>query len=158
MPHEVQFMKSPARTVAVVRFHVASGDLPAIGERMGRAFGTVMTELGRVPITPEGPAIARYEPTSDGFDVAAGFPVPPASTTPAGLQRLELDEVEAAHTTHVGPYSELHTAYDDLQAAAEAADRAVASGGPTWEEYWSEPGTPEDQIRTEIYWPLSPVL
>lgn len=157
MAHQVEFIRTPATTVAVIRFHVASAELPMIGERMGRAFGTVMAELGKVAISPNGPAIARYEPTEDGFDVAAGFRVPASFTAPPGLERLDLDEVDAAHTTHLGPYSELTTAYEDLQTQAEAADRTVASDGPMWEEYWSMPGTPEDQLRTEIYWPVPPV-
>ena len=93
MPHTVQFVNIPPATVAVIRFHVSSGELPMIGERMGRAFATVMAELSKVPITPNGPAIACYKPTADGFDVAAGFRVPPTFTTPAGLERLDLDEV-----------------------------------------------------------------
>jgi effector-binding domain-containing protein len=155
MSHKVEFMKTSATTAAVVRFHVSSGELPDIGARMGRAFGTVMAELGKVATDPEGPAIACYEPTDDGFDVAAGFQVPSTFTAPAGLERLDLGEVDAVHTTHLGPYSELATAYEDLQRQAEAADRTVASRGPMWEEYWSAPGTPEDQIRTEIYWQLT---
>jgi effector-binding domain-containing protein len=156
MSHTVQIMKTPATTVAVIRFHVDSRELPNIGERMGQAFGTVMAELGKAHITPDGPAIASYEPEGEGLDVAAGFRVPATFTAPPGLERLELAEVEAAHTTHMGPYSELPAAYEDLQVQAEAAGRTVARDRPMWEEYWSEPGTPDDQTRTEVYWPLSP--
>jgi effector-binding domain-containing protein len=123
---------------------------------MGRAFGTVAAELGTAHHTPDGPAIASYEPTEDGFDVAAGFRVPPSLTVPPGLDRLELCEVEAAHTTHIGPYTELPVAYEDLRTQAEAVHRTLAGNGPMWEEYWSEPGMPEDQTRTEIYWALGP--
>jgi predicted transcriptional regulator YdeE len=157
MPHKVQFMQTPATTVAAIRFHVSDGELSTIGERMGQALGTVMAELGKAAISPDGPAIAYYAPAADGFDVAAGFRVPPTTTTPAALERLDIGEVEVAHVTHVGPYSELPAAYDDLQTQTEAADRTVARGGPMWEEYWSEPATPENQTRTEIYWPLTAV-
>lgn len=165
MTHQVEIVRTPARTVAVFCFHVRSAELPTIGERMGRAFGermgrafgAVAAELGRAHITPSGPAIASYEPAADGFEVAAGFPVSASFTAPAGLSRLDLPEVEAAHTTHVGPYSELSTAYNDLLTQAAAADRTVIPDGRMWEEYWSEPGTPDDQTRTEIYWPLAPV-
>jgi effector-binding domain-containing protein len=155
MAHEVEIVKVPATTVAVIRFHVGTEELPSIGERMGRAFGTVMTELDKVDVTPSGPALAFYEPAADGFEVAAGFRVPATVTAPPALERLDLDEVEAAHTVHIGPYSELPTAYEDLQTHAEGAGRALETGRPMWEEYWSEPGTPDDQIRTEIYWPVS---
>jgi effector-binding domain-containing protein len=154
MPHQVDIVKAPARTVAVIRFQVRSAELPTIGDRMSRSFGTVVAELGKANITPSGPAIACYEPAADGFEVAAGFPVPAAFTAPPGLERLDLGDVEAAHTTHIGPYSELPAAYDDLRAQAKAADRAVKTDAPMWEEYWSEPGTPDWETRTEIYWPV----
>lgn len=157
MRHQVEIVRTPARTVAVARFHVGSAELPGIGERIGRAFGAVVAELGKVHVTPSGPAIASYAPATDGFEVAAGFPVPPSFTASPALSRLDLAEVEAAHTTHVGPYSELPAAYDDVRAYAAAAGRAVTSEGLMWEEYWSEPGTPDNQTRTEIYWPLAPI-
>ena len=157
MPHRVEFVKAPATTVAVVRFHVLAQELPRIGERMSEAFGTVAAELGKARITPDGPAVASYEPADDGFDVAAGFRVPGDINAPRGLERLELGDVETAHTTHVGPYSDLPTAYADLRTRAEAAGRALSRDRPMWEEYWSEPGTPDSQTRTEIFWPVSPV-
>lgn len=158
MPHDVQLVTTSPTTVAVIRFHVDHQELPTIGERMGHAFGTVMARLAEAHVSPDGPAIACYEPRGgDGFDVAAGFRVDPAFTAPPGLERLDLAEVEAAHTTHLGPYSELSTAYEELQTTVEASGRSVARGAPTWEEYWSGPDTPEDQTRTDIYWPLDPV-
>ena len=156
MPHEVQLVTTSPTTVAVIRFHVAHQDIPTIGERMGGAFGTVMAELARVHVTPDGPAIACYEPRGDGFDVAAGFRVDPMFTAPPGLERLDLGAVDAAHTTHLGSYNELSAAYEELQTKVEASGRSVARGAPTWEEYWSGPDTPEDQTRTDIYWPLDP--
>ena len=154
--HEVEFVMPSVMAVAVTRFHVASGELPAMGERMGHAFATVMADLGKASFVPDGPAVARYEPTADGFDVSAGFRIPSEATVPAGLDRLELGGIEAAHTTHLGPYSGLSAAYDDLKAVADAAGRPVAGDGPMWEEYWSGPDTPAEQIRTEVYWPLPP--
>lgn len=157
MPHTTEIVTTPARTVAVIRFHVRSAELPMIGERMGQAFGTVVAELRKEAITPSGPAIASYERAADGFEVAAGFPVPATFTPPSRLARLDLGDVEVAHTTHIGPYSALPAAYDDLQAHAEAAHRTVRTDEPMWEEYWSEPGTPEDETRTEIFWPVAQV-
>lgn len=154
--HEVEFVMPSVMAVAVTRFHVASGELPAMGERMGHAFATVMAELGKASVVPDGPAVARYEPTADGFDVAAGFRVPFEVAVPAGLERLELGGIEAAHATHLGPYSELPAVYEDLMAHADAAGRPVAGDGPMWEEYWSGPETPAEQTRTEVYWPLPP--
>lgn len=155
MQHEVDFARTPASTAAVTRFHVGRDELATIGEQMGRAFGAVMAALGQADVHADGPALAYYEPTDDGFDVAAGFRVAADFTAPPGVERLDLGEVEAAHTTHIGPYSELTTAYDDLQRQAADAGRALVRSGPMWEEYWSPPETPDDQTRTEVYWPVA---
>jgi effector-binding domain-containing protein len=155
MQHEVEIVRVPASTAAVIRFHVTHDELPRIGERMEQAFASVMTRLGEAKVIPNGPAVAVYEPTADGFDVATGFHVAPEFVAPLGLERLDLSAAEAAHTTHLGPYEELTTAYADLQEQAGRIGRPVAWGQPMWEEYWSEPGTPEDETRTEIYWPVA---
>lgn len=156
MTHHVEIVTAPAITVAVTRFHVRSAELPSIAARIGQAFATVAAALGRTDVAPNGPAIAAYAPEADGFEVAAGFRVPPTFTAPPGLVRLDLGHVEAAHTTHIGAYSELSSAYTDLQVQASAAGRTLDPTAPMWEEYWSEPGTPDDETRTEIYWPLTP--
>ena len=155
MQHTVDITRTQASTAAVTRFHVAYSDMATIGEHMSHAFGTVMAALGRDAIHSDGPALAYYEPGEDGFDVAAGFRVASDVATPPGLERLDIRETEAAHTTHLGAYSGLSAAYDDLRAEVEHAGRRLAEG-PMWEEYWSGPETPEDQTRTEVYWPLSP--
>lgn len=155
MTHSVEVVTVPAAVVAVVRFHVSAQELPDIGEQMGRAFGAVATRLAAAQIAPVGPPLSYYQPVADGFDVAAGFRVPPGCDVPPGLGRLELGDVETAHTTHLGAYRDLPTAYEDLLAETARAGREVPTGGPMWEEYWSEPGTPESETRTEIYWPLS---
>ena len=85
MPHTTEIVTTPSRAVAVIRFHVRSAELPMIGERMGQAFGTVVAELRKDAITPSGPAIASYERAGDGFEVAAGFPVPATFTPASGL-------------------------------------------------------------------------
>jgi effector-binding domain-containing protein len=154
MTHQVDFVRTPAHTVAVTRFHVAHEALPTIGERMEDAFATVLTRLAAAHVVPTGPAMAVYQPTGDGFDVATGFHVAPEFVAPPGLERLDLTVAPAAHTTHVGPYAGLRAAYADVEAEAARAGRPVAWGAPIWEEYVSEPGTPEDQTRTEIYWPV----
>ena len=155
MTHTVEILRAPATTAAVTRFHVDYEAIRTIGERMGPAFETVAARLGEAHIAPAGPPVAYYDPSADGFDVAAGFRVSEPFTAPPGLERLHLEEREVAHTTHLGPYAELQTAYLDLETEVEGHGRSLAWGGPMWEEYVSEPGAPEDQARTEVYWPVA---
>jgi effector-binding domain-containing protein len=113
------------------------------------------TRLGEAGIEPAAPAFARSQPAGDGFDVTAGFGVPDTVTAPPGLERMDIGGCEAAHTTHLGPYTDLPSACEDLRAEAARLGRAVDAGSPMWEEYWSGPDTPEEQTRTEVYWPVS---
>lgn len=154
MTHEVEIVTVPANTAAVVRFHVRHDELGTIGERMEGAFAEVMTELGKAHVIPNGPAVAVYEPVADGFDVATGFHVTRSFVPPPTLERLDLEPGEVAHTTHLGSYAELNEAYADIEEQAEQIGRPVVWGA-MWEEYWSEPGTPEDQMRTEVFWPVT---
>jgi effector-binding domain-containing protein len=154
--HTVEIERVRATTAVVTRFHVAPAEGDAVGERMGQAFTAVASGLTKAGIVVEGPALAYYRPTPDhGFDVAAGFVVGAPFTVPPGLDRLDLDAGEVAHTTHLGPYSDLPAAYADLHDAVTARGRTLSETGPMWEEYWSAPGTPEEDTRTEVYWPVS---
>ena len=155
MGYAIEITKVPGRTVAVARFHVSAADLSMIGDRMGAAFSAVMANAGSAGVTPKGPAVACYEPAGDGFDVAAGFPVGEPFEATAEVDRLDLPAAEVAHTTHVGAYRDLPAAYDALREGVQAQGRSLAEDGPMWEEYWSAPGTSEEETRTEVYWPVA---
>lgn len=155
MPPTVEFVTAPPTSVVVTRFHISAAEMPGVGDRIGAAFGTVIAGLGKAGVVTDGPAFAYYEPVGDGFDVSAGFEVPVTQTAPDGLQLLTLEPTEVAHLTHLGSYADLPRAYDDLREQVEASQRTLRPDGPMWEEYWSEPGTPEAETRTEIFWPVS---
>ncbi|MBJ7357001.1 GyrI-like domain-containing protein [Nocardioides sp.] len=157
MTHDVEIVTVPARTRAVTRIHVPAEAMPTIGERMSEAFATVVTRLGRAGIPPTGPAFACYTPADGGFDVAAGFGVPDTFAAPPGLERIDLGAREVAHTTHLGSYSGLPSAYEDLQTEVTRRGRALDGDSPMWEEYWSGPETPDEKTRTEVYWPVAAV-
>jgi effector-binding domain-containing protein len=156
MTHEVEIITIPSRTVAVTRFHVGEAELGTIGERMGQSFHRVIAHLARLGVTPGGPAIARYEPAGEGFDVAAGFVVE-ADFAPAGdddVDLLVLPGGEVAHTTHIGAYERLPEAYEALRAEITRRGLAFPERGPMWEEYWTGPETAPEETRTEVYWPV----
>jgi effector-binding domain-containing protein len=115
-----------------------------------------MAHLGRAAIVPRGPAVARYEPTTDGFTVAAGFPVDAPVEPGDGVDNIVLPAGEVAHTTHLGPYDQLPKTYEALRAGVEAQGRSLVDGAAMWEEYWSGPDTPPEATRTEVFWPVAP--
>ena len=154
MQHDVDFVRAPERTVAVARFHVPAEEMTTIGDQVGEVLEAVLAELVDAGVEPGGPALSCYTPVPGGYDVASGFPVPSTFTARGGLERLDLEPVTAAHTTHTGSYRRLAEAYEDLLDGVAGAGRAVREDAAVREEYWSDPGTPDDQARTEIYWPV----
>jgi predicted transcriptional regulator YdeE len=155
MTHTVEIVQVPARTTAVTHVHVAADEMPTIGEKMGEAFATVALRLGKAGLSPAGPALAYYQPAQGGFDIAVGFGVADTFTAPPGLDRLDIGACEVAHTTHLGAYAELPSAYEALHTEVTGRGRALHEDSPMWEEYWSTPDTPDDQTRTEVYWPVA---
>ena len=113
--------------------------------------------------TPAGPMYARYhEFGPERADVEFGIPVaaPVANLRP--LAECELGEVgsgelpggPAAIALHVGAYPKLGAAYERLREwmAANGNEPGV---GP-WESYVNNPmEVPEQDLRTEVIWPVS---
>jgi len=62
---------------------------------------------------------------------------------------------EVATTTHLGSYEKVSEAYDAI-AAAVALQGLALDETTMWEEYWSPPGTPDEQTKTVVYCPLKP--
>lgn len=154
MDYQVRIVNRPAQQVAVVRFHTTLAEL---GTRMAAGFADVMASLSRHDTQPTGPALAYYEKEADGFAVAVGFPVAAGLPEDGPVTTLRLPETDVATTTHVGRYQDLPRAYTALAEQAAAQGRELDENAGMWEEYWSPPGTPEHQARTEVFWPVKPL-
>lgn len=155
MAHEVDIRTVTSRTVAVTRFTVTHVELGQMAAKMGAAYGAVMAHLRRIGAVASGPAIAHYEHGPDGFTVAAGFPVGEGFTPGDGVEALVLPAGDVAHTTHMGSYETLTSAYEDLRAAAADMGRPVDESAPMWDEYWTGPEAAPEETRTEVFWPLA---
>lgn len=152
MPYEVELKQVPRRNLAAVKFHATIAELP---QQMGTAFGAVIAYLGNIDRKPAGPAVSLYTPTAeDEFDVEAGFVVAAPVMGDGHVVPAELPASEVATTTHVGPYEGLPGAYEAIQAWIRTQGREP--GDQMWEEYFSGPEAPPEQIRTGIYWLLKP--
>lgn len=154
MDYQVRIVHRPEQHVAVVRFHTTLAEL---GKQMAAGFADVMQSLSNSDTQPTGPALAYYEKEADGFAVAVGFPVPRELPADGPVATMRLPGTEVATTTHVGRYQDLPNAYAALAQQAAAQGRELDDTTGMWEEYWSPPGTPEDQARTEVFWPVKPL-
>ena len=154
MDYQVRIVHRPAQQVAVVRFHTTLAEL---GKRMAAAFADVMASLSQHDTQPTGPALAYYEKEADGFAVAVGFPVASELPEDGPVGTLLLPDTDVATTTHVGRYEDLPRTYAALEQQAAAQGRQLDEATGMWEEYWSPPGTPEGQARTDVFWPVKPL-
>ncbi|MEI5584822.1 MULTISPECIES: GyrI-like domain-containing protein [unclassified Agromyces] len=156
MTHDVSITAVPERHVAVVRTSTTFADIPAF---MPTAFERVAAHLGPLGLLGDGPAAAKYadmDPAGGRVTVSAGFVVPEPIAGDGTIVPDVLPAGEVATTTHVGPYATVSEAYDAIAAAAALHGRELDES-TMWEEYWSPPGTPDDQTRTVVSCPLKPV-
>jgi effector-binding domain-containing protein len=149
---EIEIIEQTGRLLAATRF---AGDLQRIGQRMADAFGTVADHLEQDGMVVTGPAVAAYEMSDDGFTVVAGFPVTGSFEGDSSVVPFRLPAGPVITCVHVGPYEELAATYDRLREVARGHGRLVDEH-LMWEEYLTGPGTPPDQIRTRVLWPLLP--
>jgi effector-binding domain-containing protein len=130
----------------VIRQRVTLEELPAF---LGKAFGEILRVAGQQQATPTGPPYGRYRPTDGGFDVEVGFPVSAPVKHDLRVEPGTLPAGRAAKTMHVGDYSEVGAAYEDVQ--KWLADHDLVPHGPPFECYLDGPDVPNP--RTEVYFP-----
>lgn len=130
--------------------------LSEIGTVLGSAFGEVYGYLEAHGVEPKGPPFVIYHGTpvaDDPFEVEVCAPVGRATDGPPGWSIRELPAGTFATMLHVGPYETVGSAYDTMTTWLGAHDLTVM--GPPREVYLSEPGTPPEQIRTVIEFPVA---
>jgi effector-binding domain-containing protein len=138
----VQLIQQPS---AVVRGRVPRDGIPGF---LGGAFGEVMGVLAAQGVEPAGPPFGCYLPTSDGFDVEAGFPTS-APVEPAGrVVPSTLPGGSAIQVLHRGPYAGVAAAYQ----AGEVwlAERGGEPTAPPWESYLDEPDVAEPRTLVSM--------
>lgn len=134
---------------AVVRGRVAPAQLLGL---LAAAFADVARLLADHHRSPAGPSSAQDAPTSDGFEVEAGFPAD-GRIEPAGRVTPTLLPGGSAMTAvHHGPYDTVGETYAALTGWLTAHDRRAA--GAAWESYLDGADVPEP--RTSVILPCAP--
>jgi len=129
--------------------------MPTIAERIGARFGALMEHAAQTGAQWAGPPFVMYPETcDDDYPVIVCMPVAPGAV---GGETVTLEEVaggRVASTTHVGSYKGIGAAYTALQ--KWMTDNGCAPGGAPREIYLNDPATvPEDELITEVDWPVS---
>jgi effector-binding domain-containing protein len=112
-------------------------------------FDVVYSWLKVAPVKQAGHNFALYERGAKrDLLVRVGFPVSSVFEDTDSVKCFELAAGRAAHAVHVGPYSELHRTYAELETWCK--QERVPLSGHSWEVYgdWNKD---ESKLETEIY-------
>lgn len=149
---QVQLVRIPSETVAVVRREIPRETLPTFfDEAFGRVAGVLPEAGGEI----SGPRFGWYHglPTTT-VDVAAGFPVAGDVHGPdGGVVVTERPGGRALVAVHVGPYEGITKTWREVEAWVEEYSLGVR--GDSWEEYLTEPEGDPTTWRTRVVLPLA---
>jgi effector-binding domain-containing protein len=150
MTYQCELKQQPAQPALTVRMHAAVQDLP---QALGKAYSAIMQYLGELGEQPTGmPFAAYYNMDMQNLDIEAGFPVARKIAGKGEIQASEFPGGKLASAIHIGPYEQMMSAYETLTQWIKA--NGYEATGVAYELYYSEPGTPPQEIKTEIVFPL----
>lgn len=151
MAYEPSILEAPDQPTLTIRTRTPVANLPAV---MGRCFGAVAQYLGALGEQPAGaPFTGYFNMDMNDLDIEIGFPVAKRLEGKGEIQSSVIPGGKQASCMHIGPYSAIEPAYTALQNyVAESGGEAT---GVAYEFYLNDPGeTPEDQLQTQIVFPL----
>ncbi len=149
-------VKVGRREAVVVLSRRAPVRLSEIGSVISSTFAAAYGHIGEHGVEPMGPPFVIYDgvPVADDpFDLEICAPIAHAIEPPAGWRVQVLPAGSFATLMHTGPYDTIGRSYEALTAWLGAHSLPVI--GPPREVYLSPPGTPADQIRTIIEFPIA---
>lgn len=159
--------QEPDRHVLAISELVADPGHDSYADMLGRAFSRLWTALQRLGAAPTGPAGALYPPKFDGHDevITAFMPIAAPvvlddETLAAGVVNQWLPGTTCAVLTHRGAYRTMFETY--RQIGAWVVTNAVPADRPVRELYvvsideTTGELLPDDELRTEIAWPIEP--
>lgn len=139
------------RPFAYISLRSSLPQMPAI---MGQGFATLGQMFATAKAQMAGNPLAHYtdfDATSASFEL--GFPVLESDIPALRAAGLSIGTTPGGRNmtaTHVGPYDTVSRTYDRMTSAMK--EQKLAGSRDMWESYLSPPGTPPDQIRTDVIW------
>jgi effector-binding domain-containing protein len=146
MTSSVEILQVDSVLLAVTETRVRQAEIPG---RIRGQFDIVYSWLRTSAVEQTGHNYAIYDQfTKAGMRMRVGFPISARFEASNEVSCVELPGGRTVHTTHIGPYHQLHAAHTRLN--DWCARNAVDAGGMSWEVYgdWNED---ESKLVTDIY-------
>ena len=137
MPYEVGIIETAPQSILATRMLTS---LSTIGEDIGKGFGALMGEMGRLGLHPTGPPLVVYHGIIDeqtGGEVEVCIPLPVDLGGDGEVYGRVLEGGTMAATVHRGPYPEIGPAYHTL--AGWILEHGHQIAGPPREIYLNDP-------------------
>jgi effector-binding domain-containing protein len=144
-PEIVELVERPA---AVVHIDATMEEFPRL---LGEAFGLAARAIAAAGAVIAGHPFARYLSFGARIEAEAGFPFTGTLVPTDRVSQAKLPGGRAVTATHVGPYDEIETTWD--QATAWMGEQRLEGTGPAWEAYLTGPDDPGPPV-TEVFWPI----
>lgn len=137
--------------VISIRKRTSAQSLP--GE-LAKAYGSIVTYLTDIGVTPLGPAFAAYHNMDmSDLDVEMGFPLKKKVPESGEIMVREIPGGPQISYMHKGPYTELESAYNEMM--QYMAENELIPTGVAYEFYFNAPdAVSEKELLTKIMFPL----
>ena len=149
--HRIEVVTLKPQPALVMEDDVAPEE---VGQALARMLPTVHGYASEVGAIMTGMPFMRYMDMTDTFRIQAGVPIAEPAEGSDEIQATELPGGRAATTVFFGPYNEVGTAWDDLNAWREEQGLPQGFGG--WDIYENDPSEVDDpkELRTRLVQPL----
>jgi len=152
-PDRFAITEATPQSYAHVRRAARIAEIPGV---MTESFATLAAAFAKAGAAFSGPPLTHYlSYDAESCAFAVGFPAPREkldALREAGLTIGETVSGPVMTGRHVGPYDTLASTYTAMQAEMKA--KGIEGAVDMWEIYMSPPGTPPDELVTEVIWPV----
>jgi effector-binding domain-containing protein len=146
----IELINTPLQPALTIRTRTPVDKLPMI---IGQSYGKIAAYLGSLGAHPSGvPFVAYHNMDMTDLDVELGFPVAEPLPDSDDIKSVPIPAGLRAFCMYLGPYGAMAPAYDDM--AAWIAANGLTPVGTAYEHYYNGPGTPEEQLLTQIIMPV----
>lgn len=146
----IDLFKTADQPALTIRIRTSVDKLPMV---IGQGFGQLAAHLGTLGEHLAGlPFVAYHNMDMADLDVELGFPVAGMLPEDGDIKYAPVPGGLIISCMYLGPYCDMRPVYDEM--AAWIASNGYIASGTAYEHYLNGPGTPEEQLLTQIVMPL----